>query len=133
MHAMDDPISAFADLLGMRVTAAGSGHAELSLAADSRLTNMSGLIHGGVLVGLMDTACGVAATSLEGGMREGRVVTLSFSTQFLRPAKTGTLRAVAEKTGGGQQTLMLDARVLDEKDHVLATGHGTFRRIRWPR
>jgi len=123
-------ISPFADLLGLKTIDAKPGFARLGLMLDERLNNMAGLAHGGVLFSLMDTACAVALNTDDQGNLTGRSVTLSFSTQFLRPAKSDSLVAAAEVIGGGRETAMLNAVVRDSRDRVIATGHGTFKRLR---
>lgn len=51
-------------------------------------TNMAGITHGGMLMSFADTVVAQAAFAANGG---DHVVTLSMSTAFLAPARTGDL------------------------------------------
>src|SRR3954470_17608014 len=50
-------------LLGARLTAIDSGRARIELAADERLANPMGTLHGGVLCDIADAAMGMAFAS----------------------------------------------------------------------
>lgn len=128
-----EPLSNFSQLLNIRVKEARPGVAVVTAEVDDRMMNMIGVAHGGVPVSVMDTACGIAATTEEDGSRPTRVVTLSLNTQFVRPVHQGTITATARKRGGGQSTVMMDAEVHDAHGHLLAFAQGVFKRIRWPR
>lgn len=122
-----EPPSGFQGLLGYRLTDWQDGYAELSLDVDHRHMNRAGVVHGGVLTTLIDTACGFAATwsPVEGQVR--RVVTLSLTTSFTGQAHHGTLRSVARLKGGGTKVVFCSAEVLDQDGRLVAMGEGTFR------
>lgn len=122
-----EPPSGFQDLLGYRLTEWREGFAELSIDLDHRHTNRAGLVHGGVLMTLIDTSCGFAATwcPVEGRVR--RVVTLSLTTSFTGQARYGILRAVARMKGGGTKVVFCSSEVLDSEGRLVAMGEGTFR------
>jgi uncharacterized protein (TIGR00369 family) len=120
--------SGFQELLGYRLVRWEEGLAELELLIDARHLNRSGVLHGGVLMTLLDTAMGFSATycALPGRVR--RVMTLSLSTSFLGNAGEGTLVAVGRLRGGGRKILSLSGEVrLRESGATLAVAEGMFK------
>lgn len=81
----------FSRLLGTRLTAFGDGAATLELELDDDLRQQFGFAHGGVLAYLADNAVTFAAGSVLGP----EVVTSAITVEYLRPARTGPLVAVA--------------------------------------
>jgi uncharacterized protein (TIGR00369 family) len=72
--------SAFNEWLGIEVTAASEGSAELQLAWRSEFGQYSGFLHAGLVGALIDTACGFAATIT------AEVLASHYSVNFFRPA-----------------------------------------------
>ncbi|KGQ22480.1 PaaI family thioesterase [Thermus filiformis] len=66
----------------------GEGRAELLLPVREEFLQGQGLVHGGILAALLDSALGQAAESLG-----ARVVTAELSLSYLRPVREGVLRA----------------------------------------
>ena len=85
---------AFNHLLGLQREFAEGGVARLSLDLRPELTNNFGVVHGGVLMSLMDSAMSSAALSASGFQKA--VVTIDMSTSFHRPGR-GRLLAHATK------------------------------------
>jgi len=105
----------FPALLGIRYVEAGPGRvvATLDVRADL-MAPTNGLLHGGALVTLGDSACGVgAALSLPDGARGHATVELK--TNFLAPTRGGRLRCEARLVHGGRSTQVWDATVTDEQ------------------
>jgi uncharacterized protein (TIGR00369 family) len=124
-------LSAFTRHLGFTLIEAEPGRAVLHCPFRPEFTNMSGVAHGGVAAALMDTACGVALTAQADGRRAGKVVTVMFSLNFLAPFRDG-MEALCEARvlGGGAKLASAEARMTDAATGaLLATGHGSFRRI----
>lgn len=84
--------------IGMRMHVAKDGLAVLSVPYDMRLVGdpTTGVLHGGVLTALLDTACGSAVVSMP-GRGAGAVATLDLRIDYMRPATAGqTVTARAE-------------------------------------
>lgn len=116
--------SPFWDLLGMRETEMKDGHAEVQLDITDNLLQRRGSVHGGVLATMIDASIGSAVRStLEEG--EGSV-TVEIKVNYLKPAKGRLLVAKALLSKRGRTLAVGQSEVWDDKDHLVATGTGTF-------
>ena len=74
---------------GVEVTDASPGVVEIAFEAGPQHLNLQGLVHGGILATLADTAMGLAVrTVLEPGRRH---VTVQLGIEFLSPGRPGTI------------------------------------------
>ncbi len=108
----------FPALLGIEYVDVAPGRVVSCMAVRADLlAPTNGLLHGGALVALADSACGVgAALSLPEGARGHATVELK--ANFLGPSRGGRVRCEARLVHGGRSTQVWDATVTDE-----ATGH----------
>ena len=75
--------------LGHRLVAWRPGYVEIVMEVRPDLMNASGVVHGGVLMTLLDAASGLSA-SFEGPDKPRKFCrTLSFTTQFINPGRAG--------------------------------------------
>jgi uncharacterized protein (TIGR00369 family) len=83
----------FAQQLGMTVDEASADRVVARLAWSPRLCTVAGVMHGGALMSLADTAGALVAFL---GLPDGATTaTITSTTQLLRPVTGGTVRAVA--------------------------------------
>lgn len=117
----------FLRTLGLRLidTREGWAAGELILGPTSR--NRAGYVHGGVLCTMIDFAACAAGLHAERGMPLRFAVTLSLTTQFMRPARTGLLRVEGRMTSAGRRVFTAEAHVRDEDGGRVASGVGTFQ------
>ncbi len=128
---MNDPArdrGAFADLVGYELAAWREDYAEVTMELGASHMNRSGVMHGGVLTTLIDSACGYAGTYCAEPGRVRRAFTLSLNSQFIAAADAGVrLTATGRKTGGGRQIFFSSAEVRDQDGRLIGRGDGVFR------
>lgn len=120
----------FADLVGYELTHWEDDLAEVALTVGERHLNRSGVLHGGVLTTLIDTACGYCGCYTAEGETPRRAFTLSLTTSFIGAGQAGQrLVARATRSGGGRSVFFADCTVSDAEGRVVGTGQGTFKYI----
>ena len=114
-----------AQLLGIEPVEWGGGRSELALLVDERHLRNMPILHGGVLATLLDSALGVAASSVAPANR--LTVTAQLNVNFIRPAFPGErLVAVGEVRHSGRQSVVAFGAVRTEGNKLVATASGTF-------
>lgn len=116
--------SAFHAGIGLTVQGADRGEVHLAFQATPAHLNLQGLVHGGMLATIADTAMGLAIRSaLEPGRRH---VTVELGIHYLRPARPGRLAATGRVVRLGSQVAFAEAEVFDHAKRLLARASGTF-------
>jgi acyl-CoA thioesterase len=83
----------FEEFLGIQIDEAAEGRAVLSMPFKVKLAQGKGLMHGGAVTALADTAVAMAIKSV---LPEGsHFATVDISLKFHAPVRSGTVRAVA--------------------------------------
>ncbi len=115
---------ALARTLGIRPVSMGDGRARFALKVREDHMNPNGVVHGGVVYSLADTAMGAALFSaLEPGQS---CTTLEIKINYLAPATSGELAAEASVVARTKRTSFLEARVHGDDDRLVAVATGTF-------
>ncbi len=105
----------------MRVTDIRDGYARVEMVIDEKILNMYGLVHGGALFSLADTAAGAASFTT------GRdAVTLSASINFIRPGRGGRLFADASRISAGKTTGVYEVFIFNDEDTLLCSATFTM-------
>jgi acyl-CoA thioesterase len=114
----------FAELLGMRAKSVGEGRARFELAVETRHLNPNGILHGGVIYSLADTAMGAALFNL---LDPGeQCTTLEIKMTYLAPVTGGTIAADAGVVQRTKRIGVLEAKVFGDGDRLVALATGTF-------
>jgi uncharacterized protein (TIGR00369 family) len=115
----------FEKLLQMEIRAAEKGRACLVMPFPVRLSQGGGLLHGGAITALADTAVAMAVKSL---LPEGTVfATTELHVHFLAPVKQGAVRAEASIEGPYGRTLRGKAEIFADDDSAVAEFQAVFR------
>ncbi len=115
----------FVEYLGMTIEEASEGRAVLKMPFLVKLAQGKGLLHGGAVTALADTAVAIAIKSV---LPEGtHFVTVELTLKFHAPIKSGTVRAVAGVTEREDRTIKGMAEVFDEDGVKTATFQSVFR------
>jgi acyl-CoA thioesterase len=111
-------------LLGLEFVSAGRGEAVFAVEAREELTRMGGIMHGGAVVSLMDTAAAFAVHTLLDP--SGRTVTVDLTVHFLRPAGVGRVEARAKILRCGRRVIILSVEATDGAGELIATSTMTY-------
>jgi acyl-CoA thioesterase len=118
------PPGPLADLLGIRADKFDDGRAVFALTVRRDHMNPYGVVHGGVVYSLVDTAMGAALVSR---LRDGeRCATLEIKINYLAAATGGELRADAAVVERTTRIGVLQARVHGDGERLIALATGTF-------
>lgn len=108
----------FARHLGIALDEASADRVVARLEWAPELCTTAGLMHGGVLMSLADTA-GALVTYL--GLPEGATTaTITSTSQLFRPVTSGTVRAVAVPVNRGRTTVTAQTSLFDSAERLVA-------------
>jgi len=117
----------FAQLLGIELDDISSGTATLGLNVRKQLTQNHGVVHGGAIASLIDTATAFAIISLL-APRE-RVTTVDLTVSYLRPLTEGRVTAVARVLRAGRRLFVVSAEVFDKDGKLATTALSTYMKL----
>jgi 1,4-dihydroxy-2-naphthoyl-CoA hydrolase len=104
--------------LGLVLDEADASRVVIRLDWAPHLCTSGGVMHGGVLMSLADTA-GALVTFL--GLPEGKTTaTITSTSHMFRPVSGGTVRAVAVPVHRGRTTVTAETSVFDAEDRLVA-------------
>lgn len=114
----------FAKLLGVEVVSDGPDGVELLLHAGHDHEREGGILHGGVQMSILDMAmAGAVARTLEPGQSTASV---SITTDFLRPAAAGALRAKGRLERRGRTMAFPVGELRDAQGRLVARATGVW-------
>ena len=116
--------SPFHTWAGIEVVDASPGRVSVAMDVGDRHVNLQGLVHGGMLAILADTACGLAIRS---AIEPGRLhITTDLDVHFLSPAGPGRLLGHGTAVKVGRSLAFAEASVEDAEGTLLAKAQGRF-------
>jgi uncharacterized protein (TIGR00369 family) len=116
--------SAFHAWAGLELVTVEVGEVEVALKLEPHHLNPGGILHGGLIATLADTAIGLAIRS---ALPEDRThVTAQLDVHFLERADHGTVRATGRAVRVGGRMAYGEGDVRDEDGRLLARASGTF-------
>jgi 1,4-dihydroxy-2-naphthoyl-CoA hydrolase len=119
----------FAGHIGLVVDEASADRVVARLDWAPQLCTSGGIMHGGVLMSLADTA-GALVTFL--GLPEGATTaTITSTSQLFRPVSSGTVRAVAVPLHRGRTTVTAQTSLYDSA-HRLVAQTTQIQAVRYP-
>jgi uncharacterized protein (TIGR00369 family) len=119
------PLPPAVKTLGIEPGAAEPGQVTFHLDVGEYHLNPFGIVHGGVLAAMLDTAMGCAVHSLLPAAVG--YVTGEMNVRFLRPAllSGGALVCTGEVVNQGRTTMVATARVVDAQERIIAIAGAT--------
>ncbi|MBM3573818.1 MAG: PaaI family thioesterase [Alphaproteobacteria bacterium] len=124
---MLEPVTGMENTLGYRLIEWRDGHAVVELTIGDQHRNRAGVLHGGVMMTMLDTAGGYCGTycPIPGNTR--RAMSLSITTSFTGQATDGKVRAIGRRTRAGKSIFFASMEMVGEDGSLVATGEGVFR------
>ncbi len=110
--------------LGIKVRHIEEAHSILELDVDEHLHNLSGTMHGGVMVDIADAAMGIAVASTLGP--EEDMTTLELKMSYMRPHIKGKLMAEGTIAKRGRRIAFTEAVLTNVKREIIAKCTGTW-------
>jgi acyl-CoA thioesterase len=115
----------FEEYLGMRIDEAEAGRAVLTMQFKVKLAQGKGLMHGGAVTALADTAVAMAIKSTL--PEDTHFATTDLALKFHAPVRGGTVRAEARIIAQDDRVITGEALVFDDQGVKVATFTSTFR------
>jgi uncharacterized protein (TIGR00369 family) len=108
----------YAARLGITLAQASQDHVAASLPWAPDLCTSTGVMHGGVLMSVADTAGALVAFL---GLAEGQTTaTITSTTQLFRPVSGGTVTALARPLHRGRTTVTVQTSLYDSEERLVA-------------
>ena len=117
----------YASLLGIELLDAGRGTATLKLPITDDLRQIHGVLHGGAIASLIDTATAFAIVPMVGA--EEKFSTVDLMDNYLRPLTKGSATAEARVLRFGKRLITVAADVLDDDGNLSATALSTYTKL----
>jgi len=117
----------YARLLGFELDEVSPGAATLGLKIRKDLMQNHGVVHGGAIASLIDTATAFAIIPLLNP--EERVTTVDLTISYLRPITKGRVTALARVVRAGRRLFVVSAEVQDEDGKLAATALSTYIKL----
>jgi len=115
-------------LFGLELQAAEEGRAVLRMRVRTQHKQVHGVVHGGILASLADTAGGICCYTVL--PRGTRVATVEMKINFLEPVDRGVLTAEARLLRRGRTFAVVDCDVHDRAGKLVAKALMTFAIVR---
>ncbi len=117
----------YARLLGLELGEIDRGAVSIHLEVRDDLRQNQGVVHGGAVASLIDTAAAFAVlTQLE---TNERVTTTDLTIHYLRPAGSGRLTARARIVRSGRRLFVLSVEVTNNQQILVATAVTSYIKL----
>jgi acyl-CoA thioesterase len=110
-------------LVGFEVLKMKGGVAELRFPYSKAITRRGGIVHGGVVLYTMDSACGMAVMTVNPGTDQ---LSLELNVSFLAPLRKGPFIAKGVVIRRGGSTAVAEGEIRDADGRLCAKALGTF-------
>jgi uncharacterized protein (TIGR00369 family) len=111
-------------MFGYELDAIGPGAAKMSMRVQSRHIQIHGVVHGGILASLADTAGAMAAYPML--PRGIRLATVEMKINYLEPVDRGTIYAESRVLRLGRTLVISECEIIDANKNLAAKALMTF-------
>jgi uncharacterized protein (TIGR00369 family) len=117
----------YAKFLELELGVVTEGQASVHLRVRDEILQNQGVVHGGAIASLIDTAAAFAVlTRIE--VHE-RVTTTDLTIHYLRPINSGRITATAQVVRGGRRLFVLSVDVFNDRKVLVATAVTTYIKV----
>ena len=117
----------YARFLGLELGDIGDGTVSIHLPVRAELLQNQGVVHGGAVASLIDTASAFAVlTQID---VDERVTTTDLTIHYLRPITSGGMTATARVIRGGRRLFVLSVEVTNDRNVLVATAVTTYIKV----
>ena len=113
--------------LGVQVESVGPGSATLLLPVHHEIMRNDGIVHGGAVASVIDSAFAFAIIPLLADNE--RTVTIDLTIHYMRPLSGGVSKTVARVVRAGRRVITVSAELFDENGKLAATALSTYLRM----
>lgn len=113
--------------LGFKVLEFRKDYAKMALDLEPWHLNRLGVVHGGVLMTLLDTTCSMCGLYSADRASRQAGVTVSLNTNFIGQARSGRLIATGTSTASGRSLYFASAEIRSDKGVLLANATSVHR------
>ena len=113
--------------LGVQVESVGPGSATLLLPIRKEIMRNDGIVHGGAVASVIDSAFAFAIIPLLADNE--RTVTIDLTIHYLRPLSGGSSKTIARVVRAGRRVITVSAELFDENGKLAATALSTYLRM----
>jgi len=117
----------FLKLLGVEVESVGPGTATLLLPVREEIKRNDGIVHGGAIASVIDSAFAFAIIPLLD--ENERTTTVDLTIHYLRPLSAGVAKTTARIVRLGRRVITVSAELFDENGKLAATALSTYLRM----
>jgi len=120
-------VNHFPRYLGFELDQVEPGRARLGVEVRRELLQLQGVMHGGAIASLIDTA---VAFAIVGSSKSGsRFTTVEMKVNYLKPIRSGRVVANARVIRDGKRIVVAECDVLDSDGSLAAKGLLTYIRL----
>lgn len=117
----------FARLLGLNVESVEPGRAVMSLPIRDDHKQNHGVVHGGAIASLIDSAMAFAIIPILA--ENEHTTTVDLTIHYLRPLTEGNAKATARVVRAGRRVIAVSAEVTDQNERLVASAVSTYLRL----
>lgn len=99
------------------------GFSSIKIFIEKENMNMSGNLHGGVMMSALDIGMGLAARSLG----PSKVATIQLEVRFLQEIRAGDVFAKSKVIHTTRNTAIIEGKIVDSDENLIAYSTSTFK------
>jgi uncharacterized protein (TIGR00369 family) len=121
------PRDGFGEYMDFQVDDVSQDRCQLRLPLRDVILNAGGIVHGGAISALVDTAATAAAWATNNAAEPRRGTTVGFAINFLNPGRESDLIADARVIQRGGRLTIIDVLVRDDAGTAIAKAQVTYK------